>query len=188
MNLPFLNFPGIILGSLRINKLILNSYFPRWKEEYYYVSKTKKQIVCCLQVREWMNSWKPAACVNPELVLLARCSNCMFACACANCQSPDATVIFALLTPTIALLFIPDYRFTEGLSSRIPHNQSQDFSTTSSHNSSERSGSLSGWFMQQENFVKRTGTPSGALPLDFMIDWFHNCFIDLMFACTEPDI
>nr|XP_057935110.1 roundabout homolog 2 isoform X6 [Doryrhamphus excisus] len=42
------------------------------------------------------------------------------------------------------LLFIPDYRLTEGLSSRIPHNQSQDFSTTSSHNSSERSGSLSG--------------------------------------------
>ncbi|XP_058490992.1 roundabout homolog 2 isoform X7 [Solea solea] len=42
------------------------------------------------------------------------------------------------------LLFIPDYRLAEGLSSRIPHNQSQDFSTTSSHNSSERSGSLSG--------------------------------------------
>ncbi|XP_043974397.1 roundabout homolog 2 isoform X3 [Gambusia affinis] len=42
------------------------------------------------------------------------------------------------------LLFIPDYRLTDGLSNRIPHNQSQDFSTTSSHNSSERSGSLSG--------------------------------------------
>ncbi|XP_024910960.1 roundabout homolog 2 isoform X7 [Cynoglossus semilaevis] len=42
------------------------------------------------------------------------------------------------------LLFIPDYRLAEGLSNRIPHNQSQDFSTTSSHNSSERSGSLSG--------------------------------------------
>uniref|UniRef100_A0A8C7ZKI3 Roundabout, axon guidance receptor, homolog 2 (Drosophila) n=1 Tax=Oryzias sinensis TaxID=183150 RepID=A0A8C7ZKI3_9TELE len=42
------------------------------------------------------------------------------------------------------LLFIPDYRLAEGLSHRIPHNQSQDFSTTSSHNSSERSGSLSG--------------------------------------------
>ncbi|KAK0154830.1 Roundabout 2 [Merluccius polli] len=42
------------------------------------------------------------------------------------------------------LLFMPDYRLAEGLSSRIPHNQSQDFSTTSSHNSSERSGSLSG--------------------------------------------
>uniref|UniRef100_A0AAQ5XT71 Roundabout, axon guidance receptor, homolog 2 (Drosophila) n=1 Tax=Amphiprion ocellaris TaxID=80972 RepID=A0AAQ5XT71_AMPOC len=41
------------------------------------------------------------------------------------------------------LLFIPDYRLAEGLSNRIPHNQSQDFSTTSSHNSSERSGSLS---------------------------------------------
>ncbi|XP_051933639.1 roundabout homolog 2 isoform X2 [Hippocampus zosterae] len=42
------------------------------------------------------------------------------------------------------LLFIPDYRLTDGLSNRIPHNHSQDFSTTSSHNSSERSGSLSG--------------------------------------------
>ncbi|XP_051782272.1 roundabout homolog 2 isoform X5 [Erpetoichthys calabaricus] len=41
------------------------------------------------------------------------------------------------------LLFIPDYRLAEGLSNRMPHNQSQDFSTTSSHNSSERSGSLS---------------------------------------------
>ncbi|XP_042152320.1 roundabout homolog 2 isoform X5 [Oncorhynchus tshawytscha] len=38
------------------------------------------------------------------------------------------------------LLFIPDYRLAEGLSNRMPHNQSQDFSTTSS----ERSGSLSG--------------------------------------------
>ncbi|XP_074155877.1 roundabout homolog 2 isoform X6 [Sminthopsis crassicaudata] len=43
-----------------------------------------------------------------------------------------------------ALLYIPDYRMAEGLSNRMPHNQSQDFSTTSSHNSSERSGSLSG--------------------------------------------
>ncbi|CAI9532936.1 unnamed protein product [Staurois parvus] len=42
-----------------------------------------------------------------------------------------------------ALIYIPDYR-AEGLSNRMPHNQSQDFSTTSSHNSSERSGSLSG--------------------------------------------
>ncbi|KAJ8392078.1 hypothetical protein AAFF_G00078840 [Aldrovandia affinis] len=42
------------------------------------------------------------------------------------------------------LLFIPDYRLAEGLSNRMPHNQSQDFSTSSSHNSSERSGSLSG--------------------------------------------
>ncbi|XP_042564624.1 roundabout homolog 2 isoform X2 [Clupea harengus] len=42
------------------------------------------------------------------------------------------------------LLFIPDYRLADGLSNRMPHNQSQDFSTTSSHNSSERSGSLSG--------------------------------------------
>ncbi|XP_029433827.1 roundabout homolog 2 isoform X4 [Rhinatrema bivittatum] len=43
-----------------------------------------------------------------------------------------------------AVLYIPDYRMAEGLSNRMPHNQSQDFSTTSSHNSSERSGSLSG--------------------------------------------
>ncbi|KAM4700844.1 roundabout homolog 2 isoform 11-T11 [Discoglossus pictus] len=43
-----------------------------------------------------------------------------------------------------ALPYIADYRMAEGLSNRIPHNQSQDFSTTSSHNSSERSGSLSG--------------------------------------------
>ncbi|XP_053312857.1 roundabout homolog 2 isoform X1 [Spea bombifrons] len=45
---------------------------------------------------------------------------------------------------TNALLYIPDYRMAEGVSNRMPHNQSQDFSTTSSHNSSERSGSLSG--------------------------------------------
>ncbi|XP_030060090.1 roundabout homolog 2 isoform X3 [Microcaecilia unicolor] len=43
-----------------------------------------------------------------------------------------------------AVLYIPDYRMAEGISNRMPHNQSQDFSTTSSHNSSERSGSLSG--------------------------------------------
>uniref|UniRef100_H3A9I9 Roundabout guidance receptor 2 n=1 Tax=Latimeria chalumnae TaxID=7897 RepID=H3A9I9_LATCH len=43
-----------------------------------------------------------------------------------------------------AILYIPDYRMAEGLSNRMPHNQSQDFSTTSSHNSSERSCSLSG--------------------------------------------
>ncbi|KAF7700363.1 hypothetical protein HF521_003321 [Silurus meridionalis] len=42
------------------------------------------------------------------------------------------------------LLFIPDYRLADGLCNRMPHNQSQDFSTTSSHNSSERSGSLTG--------------------------------------------
>uniref|UniRef100_A0A8C9T5A7 Roundabout, axon guidance receptor, homolog 2 (Drosophila) n=1 Tax=Scleropages formosus TaxID=113540 RepID=A0A8C9T5A7_SCLFO len=36
------------------------------------------------------------------------------------------------------------------LSNRMPHNQSQDFSTTSSHNSSERSGSLSGWFLMAQ--------------------------------------
>ncbi|KAI7800342.1 putative roundabout-like protein 2 [Triplophysa rosa] len=42
------------------------------------------------------------------------------------------------------LLFIPDYRLADGLSNRMPHNQSQDFNTTSSHNSSDRSNSLSG--------------------------------------------
>uniref|UniRef100_A0A8C9W2Z4 Roundabout2-like n=1 Tax=Scleropages formosus TaxID=113540 RepID=A0A8C9W2Z4_SCLFO len=44
----------------------------------------------------------------------------------------------------LALLFIPDNRLADGLSNRIPHNQSQDFSSGSSHNSSERT--LSGWF------------------------------------------
>uniref|UniRef100_A0A8C5N7Q8 Roundabout, axon guidance receptor, homolog 2 (Drosophila) n=1 Tax=Gouania willdenowi TaxID=441366 RepID=A0A8C5N7Q8_GOUWI len=42
----------------------------------------------------------------------------------------------------------------------IPHNQSQDFSTTSSHNSSERSGSLSGWFYTAaENQSDSWGAP-----------------------------
>ncbi|KAM4565683.1 roundabout homolog 2 isoform 7-T7 [Odontesthes bonariensis] len=57
------------------------------------------------------------------------------------------------------LLFIPDYRLAEGLSNRIPHNQSQDFSTTSSHNSSERSGSLSGG-----KGGKKKKTKAGAKP------------------------
>uniref|UniRef100_A0A8C6KGA5 Roundabout, axon guidance receptor, homolog 2 (Drosophila) n=1 Tax=Nothobranchius furzeri TaxID=105023 RepID=A0A8C6KGA5_NOTFU len=56
----------------------------------------------------------------------------------------------------LALLFIPDYRLADGLSNRLPHNQSQDFSTTSSHNSSERSGSLSGWFTRRR--LKQCGT------------------------------
>ncbi|XP_067849522.1 roundabout homolog 2 [Heptranchias perlo] len=38
-----------------------------------------------------------------------------------------------------ALLYIPDYRLAEGLSNRMPHNHSEDFNTSSSHNSSERS-------------------------------------------------
>ncbi|KAK1786496.1 hypothetical protein P4O66_018167 [Electrophorus voltai] len=76
---------------------------------------------------------------------LAVCSNCTF-CMCSrfSCHSPDTTVFD--LRPPLALLFIPDYRLADGLSNRMPHNQSQDFSTTSSHNSSERSGSLSGWY------------------------------------------
>ncbi|KAK7882046.1 hypothetical protein WMY93_028220 [Mugilogobius chulae] len=41
------------------------------------------------------------------------------------------------------LLFIPDHRLAEGLSNRIPHNQSQDFSSGSSERSS-LSGSVQG--------------------------------------------
>jgi len=59
-------------------------------------------------------------------------------------------------SPPLALLFIPDYRLADGLSNRMPHNQSQDFSTTSSHNSSDRSNSLSGWYF--------TGPGSAAHP------------------------
>ncbi|KAJ7320464.1 hypothetical protein JRQ81_019975, partial [Phrynocephalus forsythii] len=58
-----------------------------------------------------------------------------------------------------ALLYIPDYRMAEGLSSRMPHNQSQDFSTTSSHNSSERSGSLSGGKGGKKKKNKNTSKP-----------------------------
>ncbi|KAJ8266718.1 hypothetical protein GJAV_G00133930 [Gymnothorax javanicus] len=36
------------------------------------------------------------------------------------------------------LLFTPDYRLAEGFSGRIPHNQSQDFSSCSSYSSSDR--------------------------------------------------
>uniref|UniRef100_A0A8B9LK46 Roundabout, axon guidance receptor, homolog 2 (Drosophila) n=1 Tax=Astyanax mexicanus TaxID=7994 RepID=A0A8B9LK46_ASTMX len=54
------------------------------------------------------------------------------------------------------LLFIPDYRLADGLSNRMPHNQSQDFSTTSSHNSSERSSSGKGG--------KKKKTKAGAKP------------------------
>ncbi|MEQ2275438.1 hypothetical protein XENORESO_003347 [Xenotaenia resolanae] len=57
------------------------------------------------------------------------------------------------------LLFIPDYRLADGLSSRIPHNQSQDFSTTSSHNSSERSGSLSGGKGGKKKKTKASSKP-----------------------------
>uniref|UniRef100_A0A3B1JAY7 Roundabout, axon guidance receptor, homolog 2 (Drosophila) n=1 Tax=Astyanax mexicanus TaxID=7994 RepID=A0A3B1JAY7_ASTMX len=57
------------------------------------------------------------------------------------------------------LLFIPDYRLADGLSNRMPHNQSQDFSTTSSHNSSERSSSLSGG-----KGGKKKKTKAGAKP------------------------
>uniref|UniRef100_A0A8C4F5G5 Roundabout, axon guidance receptor, homolog 2 (Drosophila) n=1 Tax=Dicentrarchus labrax TaxID=13489 RepID=A0A8C4F5G5_DICLA len=60
------------------------------------------------------------------------------------------------------LLFIPDYRLAEGLSNRIPHNQSQDFSTTSSHNSSERSGSLSGGKGGKKKKTKASSKPSKA--------------------------
>ncbi|XP_054455541.1 roundabout homolog 2 isoform X5 [Anoplopoma fimbria] len=60
------------------------------------------------------------------------------------------------------LLFIPDYRLAEGLSNRIPHNQSQDFSTTSSHNSSERSGSLSGGKGGKKKKTKASSKPTKA--------------------------
>ncbi|XP_053728764.1 roundabout homolog 2 isoform X3 [Synchiropus splendidus] len=60
------------------------------------------------------------------------------------------------------LLFIPDYRMTDGLSSRMPHNQSQDFSTTSSHNSSERSGSLSGGKGAKKKKTKTSSKPTKA--------------------------
>ncbi|KAM9318522.1 roundabout homolog 2 [Pholidichthys leucotaenia] len=60
------------------------------------------------------------------------------------------------------LLFIPDYRLAEGLSNRIPHNQSQDFSTTSSHNSSERSGSLSGGKGGKKKKTKAATKPTKA--------------------------
>ncbi|XP_054021741.1 roundabout homolog 2 isoform X10 [Dryobates pubescens] len=58
-----------------------------------------------------------------------------------------------------ALLYIPDYRVAEGLANRLPHNQSQDFSTTSSHNSSERSGSLSGGKGGKKKKTKNTSKP-----------------------------
>ncbi|XP_061213703.1 roundabout homolog 2 isoform X15 [Neopsephotus bourkii] len=58
-----------------------------------------------------------------------------------------------------ALLYIPDYRVAEGLANRLPHNQSQDFSTTSSHNSSERSGSLSGGKGGKKKKNKNTSKP-----------------------------
>ncbi|XP_062329471.1 roundabout homolog 2 [Osmerus eperlanus] len=60
------------------------------------------------------------------------------------------------------LLFIPDYRLAEGMSNRMPHNQSQDFSTTSSHNSSERSGSLSGGKGGKKKKTKASTKPTKA--------------------------
>ncbi|XP_043928372.1 roundabout homolog 2 isoform X15 [Protopterus annectens] len=58
-----------------------------------------------------------------------------------------------------APLYIADYRMAEGLSNRMPHNQSQDFSTTSSHNSSERSGSLSGGKAGKKKKSKSSSKP-----------------------------
>lgn len=95
---------------------------------------------------------------------------------------------FCPLTPTIALLFIPDYRLADGLSNRIPHNQSQDFSTTSSHNSSERSGSLSGWFTWQRTSYRKLGHHS----LRGLSLWLTGFFIGLLICylqaqmCTVP--
>uniref|UniRef100_A0A8C1MAH9 Roundabout, axon guidance receptor, homolog 2 (Drosophila) n=1 Tax=Cyprinus carpio TaxID=7962 RepID=A0A8C1MAH9_CYPCA len=67
-----------------------------------------------------------------------------------------ANLGYSLPDKNSSLLFIPDYRLADGLSNRMPHNQSQDFSTTSSHNSSDRSNSLSGWYF--------TGSGSAAHP------------------------
>ncbi|XP_069745205.1 roundabout homolog 2 isoform X27 [Narcine bancroftii] len=55
-----------------------------------------------------------------------------------------------------ALLIIPDYRLAEGLSNRMPHNHSEDFSTSSSHNSSERSlsGGKGGKKKKNKNSIK----------------------------------
>ncbi|XP_056612331.1 roundabout homolog 2 isoform X2 [Triplophysa dalaica] len=58
------------------------------------------------------------------------------------------------------LLFIPDYRLADGLSNRMPHNQSQDFNTTSSHNSSDRSNSLSGGKGGKKKKTKANAKPS----------------------------
>uniref|UniRef100_A0A672K7S5 Roundabout, axon guidance receptor, homolog 2 (Drosophila) n=1 Tax=Sinocyclocheilus grahami TaxID=75366 RepID=A0A672K7S5_SINGR len=58
------------------------------------------------------------------------------------------------------LLFIPDYRLADGLCNRMPHNQSQDFSTTSSHNSSDRSNSLSGGKGGKKKKTKTNAKPT----------------------------
>ncbi|XP_051962869.1 roundabout homolog 2 isoform X4 [Xyrauchen texanus] len=58
------------------------------------------------------------------------------------------------------LLFIPDYRLADGLSNRMPHNQSQDFSTTSSHSSSVRSNSLSGGKGGKKKKTKANAKPT----------------------------
>ncbi|XP_062906300.1 roundabout homolog 2 isoform X3 [Mobula hypostoma] len=69
-----------------------------------------------------------------------------------------------------ALLIIPDYRLAEGLSNRMPHNHSEDFSTSSSHNSSERSlsGGKSGKKKKNKNNIKphkNTGSNWSNVPL-----------------------
>ncbi|XP_072900883.1 roundabout homolog 2 isoform X3 [Hemitrygon akajei] len=69
-----------------------------------------------------------------------------------------------------ALLIIPDYRLAEGLSNRMPHNHSEDFSTSSSHNSSERSlsGGKSGKKKKNKNNIKQhknTGSNWSNVPL-----------------------
>ncbi|XP_067897397.1 roundabout homolog 2 isoform X6 [Heterodontus francisci] len=69
-----------------------------------------------------------------------------------------------------ALLFIPDYRLAEGLSNRMPHNHSEDFSTSSSHNSSERSlsGGKGGKKKKNKSSIKphkNTGSNWSNVPL-----------------------
>ncbi|GAA6066292.1 roundabout homolog 2 [Tachysurus ichikawai] len=75
------------------------------------------------------------------------------------------------------LLFIPDYRLADGLCNRMPHNQSQDFSTTSSHNSSERSGSLSGWYLTGSASTVTSSSSSSSSPFPQLHPNFSIIFI-----------
>lgn len=78
-----------------------------WKMSAILFTSTTNQIYpanVLLVAYKSESEWKVeqvflVKCMKPEYVLLAKCSNCMFACACANCQTPDATVIFALQPP-----------------------------------------------------------------------------------------
>ncbi len=75
-----------------------------WKIRAMVFESTANQIgpanvlsVAYKSEHEWkVEQVLPVECMNLEYFLLAYCSNCMLACACANCKTPDATVIFAL--------------------------------------------------------------------------------------------